>query len=86
MFKPRMLLHNGSIKEFCQWEKCFGAYCQQNHMDENNLSMQRSFLITCIDDELAAVIHSKHPIEDVKIYNGYMGILRIHFERLHPCT
>ena len=72
MFKPRTLLHNSSINEFHQWEKHFGAYYQQNHIQVDNLTMQWSFLIMCIDNELAAIIHSKHPIEDVQIYNGYM--------------
>ena len=84
IFKPQTLLHNGSINEFRQWQERFGAYFQQNHIDKNNLLVQRSFLITCIDDELAAVIHSKHPVRDVKIYHGHMDTLKKHFERLLP--
>ena len=26
IFKPRTLLHNGTINEFRQWQKCFQAY------------------------------------------------------------
>ena len=58
MFKPRTLLHNGSINEFHHWQKHFGANFQQNNIAKNNFPMQRSFLITCLDDKLAAVLHS----------------------------
>ena len=46
--------------------------------------MQRSFLITCLDDELATVIHNQHAQKDVNIYGGYMNTLTQSFDSLHP--
>ena len=43
--------------------------------------MQRSFLIMCLDDELAVILLIQHP---QKIYNRYMETMKNHFNRLHP--
>ena len=43
--------------------------------------MQRSILVTCLDDELATLIHIQHTHRDIKTYDGYMTMH--HFDRLH---
>ena len=84
IFKTGMLLHKGSINEIRQWQKRFLAYYKQNLVQEDDLPMQRSFLITCLDDELATVIHNQHAQKDVNIYGVYMNTLTQSFDSLHP--
>ena len=86
MFKLRTLLKDATITEFKQWQKCFKAYFKQSKMATGNAILQRSFLDTCIVDDLARIIDKETESTNPITYSGgahasTMGILDKHFDK-----
>ena len=94
MFKPRTLLHDATLNEFRQWQKCFVEYYQQSNMEEEDANLQRSFINTYLNDDLTNIIDREAANKNPKIYTAspavsLMGILERHFDdstNWSPCT
>lgn len=89
IYKPRTLLHDATISEYNQWKERFRSYYTQNRIANQAPTTQKSFLITCLDDQLVEVI-GINADPQATIFTATFGqqtliqVLDTHFNNLHP--
>ena len=89
MFNPKTPLKDATITEFKQSQKHFQVYYEQRRMATGEVNLQRSFLDTCLYDDLIRIIGRETETTNPKMYAvgmepSTMGILEKHFNNLHP--
>ena len=89
IFKPQTLLYDASVNGFRQWQNRFKAYYDQSNVSDQGPALHHTFILTCIDDNLADVIETETTGKDTLVYKSncvmsYTQILEEYLDNLHP--